>query len=637
MGRWSKKFSLHQPTITRDLTLGLLAVVAVVLAISGLVNYFYTEYHDQLQLEGKAVELANDMASVLATPMWNLNIEEVKKIVSIYRRSDLVLDLSVVDDVGADMVPYSKNRDNAMLELTRTIHLGERNIGTLHIAFIDQGSHARSLQMLLYSLSVFSLLTSAIATALTALLRRVVKEPLTRLSAGLADIAGGNYDHHFEMVRQVDMNQITDKVTVMSQEIAKRERSLNHNRNQLETLNQAILDIFSCSDAPLLVRQTLAMAYRVCGVDHSWFVADVDQSNTPGGDKLTPLAAVRGQLFPATEREVRLQMEKQDGERTFSFPIRSRSHNVGHFTLAFPTKPEATVAALLRSLMSIATLAMMRLSLIRETALIAAELQVAETVQRSMIIDEAKLPPIAAFAFHYEPVLRVGGDWFSVTQSGDGSSVYVILGDVTGHGLAQGLITTAMAGAMNIIEAMIHDFDQGSISRPAQIVTLLNNVMNKLVGKSNLRMTCVAAQLDFAAMQLTICNAGHTFPLILRQSGSTKPKLESLAKNQQFMLGDDSAPEIASHQYTDTTYSFSAEDLLLFYTDGLTEALDKDGRPFVRKFQRHISKVASAQQVGGLCQEVLTLFHDHVKDVPVKDDICLVVVGKKPLSSVKAA
>ena len=630
-------FDMKRPTIARDLTVGLLAVVTAVLAVAGLINYAYTVNHAKQQLSAKAAVFADDLALVLTTPLWNLNIDDVRQVVSIYRRSDIVLDLSVVDDLGRDVVPYTINRDAASLEVTRAIRQGSRIIGTLHIAFIDRESHSRTVQMLLYSLTIFALLTGAIGAAMTVLLRRIVQNPLTHLAAGLSEIAKGNYQHHFPAVRQQDINHISEHVMQMSQDIAKREHSLNLNRDQLETLNQAILEIFACTDELALVHHALTLAYSICGADYGWFLADDDQAGTLELDKLRPIAAVRGQRFPATQQEVRLQMDKQDGERIIAFPIRRRQATFGHITLAFASKPEATVAALLRSLMSLVTLAITRLSLVRDTALIATELQVAETVQRSMIIDEARLPAIATFAFHYEPVLRVGGDWFSVIESPDGSSVYLILGDVTGHGLAQGLITTAMAGAMTIIESMIHGVDHASTKRPAHIVSLLDSVMHRLVGKSNLRMTCVAAQLDFATMQLTICNAGHTFPLILRQTAGTKPRLEALAKNQQIMLGDASANELAAHSYTDTTYDFGPDDVLLFYTDGLTEALDKDGRAFVRKFQRHISKVSTAQQVETLCQDVLELFSAHVQDVPVKDDICLVVVGKKPLDAVKAA
>jgi sigma-B regulation protein RsbU (phosphoserine phosphatase) len=245
-----------------------------------------------------------------------------------------------------------------------------------------------------------------------------------------------------------------------------------------------------------------------------------------------------------------------------------------------------------------------------------------------MLLDETKLPAHAILSYHYEPVLRVGGDWFSVIESRDGTSLYVILGDVTGHGLAQGLVTTAMSGALNIVESMIHDFDAVTISRPSQIVTQLNNVVSRLAGKSNLRMTCVAAQIDFKNMKMSICNAGHTFPLLIRQNGG-KVKTESLARNQQHMLGDDAFLGVR-HIYSDAVYDFHEEDLLLLYTDGLTEAVDKDGKAFLRKFQRHLVKTTYARSVPQIKDDLLNLFRNHTGEVPVKDDICLLVIGKKP-------
>jgi len=231
----------------------------------------------------------------------------------------------------------------------------------------------------------------------------------------------------------------------------------------------------------------------------------------------------------------------------------------------------------------------------------------------------------------------VGGDWFSVIESRDGNSVYVIMGDVTGHGLAQGLVTTAMAGAMTLVESLIHDFNNTSIMTPAAIISQLNNVILKLIGTSNLRMTSVAAQIDFKSGRLAICNAGHTFPLILRQGSDGHRKIEALARKQQYMLGDDSTHGSVPHQYADAIYSLGLDDLLVVYTDGLTEAVGKDGRSFARPFHRYVQKINSHRTANELRDEILTLFKNHTLDVPAKDDICLVVIGKRAETAAKVA
>lgn len=626
-----EKLGLKHPTIVRDLTVGLLVTITLVFGVAGTVNYFYSVERDTSALYEKADEIMENLALVLVTPLWNLNTDELNKIIEVYRQSGIVLDIKLVDDQGDELVPGRRSTESAFLEMTRVIHHDKTPIGKVTVAFSDQDITQKQREIAIYSLVVFAILTIALIVATTILLRRFLTRPFGEMKHGLEVISGGEYSHTFEPVRQVDINDITERIMGMAREIAKRESALEQNRHKLEILNQAILDIFSCSDTSSLIRTTLLLTHKVSGVDNGWFLGKQEGAAADGDEKAAlppPLVCVRGHVFEATAHEVEPHIGQPDSDKIFTFPIKSRYRTVGQMTLAFDQVPDPSVTSLLKSLMSLATLAMIRQSFIRETAFIAAELQVAEAVQRSMLLDETKLPRLAALSYHYEPVLRVGGDWFSVIESRDGTSLYVILGDVTGHGLAQGLVTTAMSGALSIVESMIHDFDAVTISRPSQIVTQLNNVVSRLAGKSNLRMTCVAAQIDFKHMRMTICNAGHTFPLLVRQDGG-RVKAESLARNQQHMLGDDAFLE-AGHQFSDATYEFHADDLLLLYTDGLTEAVDKEGRAFLRKFQRHLVKTSHARSVPEIKDDVLRLFRGHIGDEQVKDDICLLVIGKKP-------
>ncbi len=630
MQRLLEKLGLKSPTIVRDLTVGLLVTITLVFGIAGTVNYFYSVERDTSALYEKADEIMENLALVLVTPLWNLNTDELSKIIDVYRQSGIVLDIKLVDDQGDELVPGRRSTESAFLEMTRVIDHDKTPIGRVTVAFSDSDITAKQREIAIYSLVVFAILTIALIVATTILLRRFLTRPFGEMKHGLEVISGGEYSHTFEPVRQVDINDISERIMGMAREIAKRESALEQNRHKLEILNQAILDIFSCSDTSSLIRTTLILTHKVSGVDNGWFLGKKEGAVVDDDEKASsppPLVCVRGHVFEAAIKEVEPHIGQEGGDKVFTFAIKSRYRTVGQMTLAFDVVPDPSITSLLKSLMSLATLAMIRQSFIRETAFIAAELQVAEAVQRSMLLDESKLPEHAALSYHYEPVLRVGGDWFSVIESRDGSSLYVILGDVTGHGLAQGLVTTAMSGALNIVESMIHDFDAVTISRPSQIVTQLNNVVSRLAGKSNLRMTCVAAQIDFKNMKLSICNAGHTFPLLIRQEGG-RVKTESLAKNQQHMLGDDAFHGVR-HVYTDATYDFHADDLLLLYTDGLTEALDKDGKAFLRKFQRHLVKTTETRSVPQVKDEVLKLFRSHTGDVQVKDDICLLVIGKK--------
>ena len=638
--RLFEKLAWSRRTIARDLTFRLVITITLVFGFAGSVNYFYSVDRDTAALHDKAKEIMDNLASVLVTPMWNLNIDELNKVVDVYRQSGIVLDIKLIDDAGETLVAPKRDTEMAYLEMTRIIHHEKTPIGRVTVAFSDNDIVAKQKEIAIYSILVFAFLTIALIFATSFLLKRYLNEPFAKLEGGLEVISAGDYAHQFEEVPQEDINSVTRKVTWMAGEIAKREHALTENRTKLEVLNQAILDIFSCSDTETLIRTAMALTHKVCGVDHGWFMAAPSQGGAAEEGPSAPprpIIAVRGHIFEATTKEVAPHIGKaaDHPNRVFSFPIKSRYRDIGDMTLSFDQVPDSSVTSLLKSLMSLTTVAMIRQSFIRETAFIAAELQVAEAVQRSMLPDEARLPANAVVSYHYEPVLRVGGDWFSIIESRDGDSVFVILGDVTGHGLAQGLVTTAMAGAIQVVEAIIRDAGAEGVSKPSQIVTLLGQVISRIAGTSNLRMTCVAAQLDFKEAKLHICNAGHTFPLALHHGDGTA-HVESLAKNQQHMLGEESFTG-EPHVYSDATYELAADDILLFYTDGLTEALDKDGKAFNRKFQRHFSKSTNRRSVAQIRDELIELFRAHTGDVACKDDICVLVVGKKPDRALRVA
>lgn len=636
MRRLLRKFDLDRPTVARDLTLGLLSVSTAVFALVGTINYIYSIRRDTRELHAKAAETLQSLASVLATPVWNLNSDEISKVVDVYRQSGTVLDIRVVDDLGHDLVAARNEKGDPFLELTRPISHGENEIGQVRVTFADAGTYARQRQVAGYSLVVFLFLTVALTIATTVLLRRFLTRPLLNLADGLAVIARGNYTHRFSPLRQAELSDITRDVMLMAQAIEGREAALEANRDKLATLNQAILDMFSCSDAASLMSTALHLAHRVAAVDLGWFLPRGVATEDATSPTLASLVLRQSRVTNAPLAECETGIKNLDPDRTFTFPIKTRDQGIGSMVLSYALPPDASVLSLLKSLMSLTALALSRQAFIRETAVIGAELQVAEAVQRSLLLENSKLVGPADVSYHYEPVHRVGGDWFSIIESKDAQSLYVILGDVTGHGLAQGLVTTAMAGALSIVEAVIRSQSGKHLPAPSQLVGQLGDVVHRLAGKSHLGMTCVAARIDFQTGQLTVCNAGHTFPLLLRrrEDGQASAKVESLVREQQRMLGD-----LSPHAtvYRDATYHFREQDLLIVYTDGLTDALDREGKAFRRLFHRFVSKQTDLPSPENLLQNLLTIFREHTAQTPVRDDVCVLVVGAKARQSTQAA
>jgi serine phosphatase RsbU (regulator of sigma subunit) len=277
-------------------------------------------------------------------------------------------------------------------------------------------------------------------------------------------------------------------------------------------------------------------------------------------------------------------------------------------------------------------MALAKQDLIHKGALVATELDMAEAVQRNLMADNVLVSRTARIAYHYQPASRLGGDWFFLIDDKQGESLYVIMGDVTGHGLAQGLVTTAVKGALDVIE---HQMKLGvrDVRGPAAIVQLLETVVSRVAGRSELSMTCLAAQIDFRAGELRICNAGHTFPILLRSvDGVNHPT--HLHLNQQPMLGY--RAKGATPTYVESVYQLQPRDLLVVYTDGLTEAKNLKSQIFSRFLFRSLKQPRTYAAAEELKDEILAMFRYYTQSMRIEDDVCFLVVQMRPDDGVEA-
>lgn len=198
---------------------------------------------------------------------------------------------------------------------------------------------------------------------------------------------------------------------------------------------------------------------------------------------------------------------------------------------------------------------------LERTALTEQEHQVIVQLQRDLLPPPPTLDGIDV-AVHYEPAMSVvglGGDFYDVLP-GDGGRLFVVIGDVTGHGSEA---VAAMAELKAVIQNLLRTgSDLGAVCDEA----------DQLLDRRGMYATAQIAEIDPRGRTVRLVNAGHPYPVLRRADGSAT----LLTGGHRSLLGL-GAPAGGPRPPAAVTH-LAAGDAVLLYTDGLierrTEAID---------------------------------------------------------------
>ncbi len=211
--------------------------------------------------------------------------------------------------------------------------------------------------------------------------------------------------------------------------------------------------------------------------------------------------------------------------------------------------------------------------------------------------------------FHhiFTPSEGVAGDWFDVFPAGE-SGVGAIVCDVMGHGVRAALIASMLRGLMEQLSHLAAD--------PAAFLTSLNHQLSKLLQRANTTMfaSAVYVYLDLKTGIVTASTAGHPHPVILEPDG-TAHKMP-LPRGIAMGLLDDAI-------YKNIQFPLNSGSRILMYTDGLTEAANKDGEEMgVERLLNHYDHV-NPQNTKEFVQQALTCVGKFTGCANQADDICM--------------
>ena len=245
------------------------------------------------------------------------------------------------------------------------------------------------------------------------------------------------------------------------------------------------------------------------------------------------------------------------------------------------------------------------------------ELAVANLVQNSFFPESDLKVNQLNLAAYYRPASECGGDWWGVLEHG--RKTVVLVGDATGHGVPAALITaTAHCSAHSLKE--FSKVNPQILDSPATIL----DYMNKAVCASGdqILMTFFVAVIDHDSNQLIYSNASHNPPLLCR-------KVDGIyTKNSLTPLISDSSPHLGkdyNSEYHDDRVEIEADDVIIFFTDGIVEGSDPEGKQWGnRKFLKSIVDNLEFD-VSTIRDNVMTEAMCFYNTQPPDDDITFVV------------
>jgi phosphoserine phosphatase RsbU/P len=252
------------------------------------------------------------------------------------------------------------------------------------------------------------------------------------------------------------------------------------------------------------------------------------------------------------------------------------------------------------------------------------ELEIGAEIQLRLLPRQCPDIQGIALAARCQTANRVGGDYYDFIPASYDQMLHdaesgrwsVAIGDVMGKGVPAGLIMTMTRGMLRAEVLNGHT--------PARILQHLNRVMYSDLENSNRFVTLFYSEYDPQTRILSYSNAAHNPPLLWQAATQTLRRLDTLG----MLIGLD-----AETQYQDAQIQLQPGDVVMYYTDGFTDAASPKGERFdeenlAQALQWSCQFYSDPQQI---LEHLFGQVHSFIgSDQRNADDMTLIVLKVKP-------
>lgn len=251
------------------------------------------------------------------------------------------------------------------------------------------------------------------------------------------------------------------------------------------------------------------------------------------------------------------------------------------------------------------------------------DLESAKDVQQAFFPPRSLSIPCLSCETFYQPAHSIGGDYYDLLSLPEGRWG-IAIGDVSGKGISAALIMASLQASLRA-QALHPHLD---------LSTLIGDV-NRLVYESSpthFYASLFYAEYEPATRVLKYANAGHNAPIVVR------PRNDS---SEMYHLEPGGMPVgiSADSQFATATFQVEIDDVLVAYTDGITEAENPYGELWGEQRLESLVRSCSRETPEQITKCILDEVSAFANGQPQRDDATLVVMSvqegceKKPASS----
>lgn len=256
------------------------------------------------------------------------------------------------------------------------------------------------------------------------------------------------------------------------------------------------------------------------------------------------------------------------------------------------------------------------------------ELEIGRQIQAGFLPETLPQPPGWEIAAHFQAAREVAGDFYDAFPLARGEKVGLVLGDVCGKGVGAALFMTLFRSLIRVSamtyftgvppaptvgEPSLHD----DIALLERIINLTNNYVARTHHRASMFASLFLGVLNSASGALVYVNGGHEAPVILGPAG-VRTSLEPTGPVVGIFAGT---------KFTIKQAQLDPGDILVIYTDGVTDALNPAGEMFGGENLTALL-AQPAPSAPAMLHQIEASLRTHVAGASQYDDITLLAVRR---------